>query len=1021
MNKHTLSVLGALLLVHCTLTAQNLPAQDFLRACDSIKSYISPQATVGGRISVDKAKVSKSGTLEISFKGALAEYPLRDGSVNDIYSIVRELMPPQYAQYRNKFTLSCGGIPIERLKSQSLSADPYRRFINEHAKYVGKHHEKMTAPLVKPISNQYDVTKGLEGRHIAIWQSHGWYYESSLKRWEWQRARILETVEDLYTQSYVLPFLVPMLENAGANVLLPRERDWNTVEIIVDNDSPESGYSETGIWSTTQQPGFADAMTYYTDGENPFTMGSARQSEVKSKNGGYAKWSPFFLEGGEYAVYVSYQTLKKSTDAAIYEVHHKGGVTRFSVNQKMGGGTWIYLGRFAFDRGSNDQGVVLMNQGKKGSVISADAVKFGGGMGNIARKPALVDDKGNKRDIDFDVEPEISRYPRFTEGARYFLQWAGFNDTIYSPSRFVNDYNDDYMCRGRWVNTLSDGSYLKPDKKGYNIPLDLSFAFHTDAGTVLDDGIIGSLAIYTRLSNGEEKYPHKEDRLVAREYTDLVQSQIVSDVRALYEPSWSRRGLWDRSYAESRSPEVPGMLLELLSHQNLADMRYGLDPTFRFTVSRAIYKGMLRFLSYINGFEYVVQPLPVHGFAAAIEEKGDKYFASLSWEPTSDPLESTAEAKSYIVYTREGDGGFDNGLAVSGNSAFIEIEPGTIYSFKVSAVNEGGISFPSEILAIGTPVAKDATKVLVVNNFTRVSAPSNFASKDSTYAGFQDFIDGGIAWGTDISYIGSMHEYRRDIPWMDDDAPGFGASFANYETKSIAGNTFDYPYIHGKALLKAGYAFCSASSEAVMTGKVKMDSYPAVDLICGKQVTTMVGRQGAAPLKYRVFPAGLQKAIRQYTSNGGNILVSGADIATDIWDRIYPYQIDSTMKADIIEPSKTFAKEVLKYRWMTNYASKTGKVKSEQNPLGFKTNENYSFFNEPNSVRYCVESPDALNPVGKDAYTIFRYADNDISAGVAYKGSDYRSVSLGFPIETLDTQAQIDKLINDMMTFLLNK
>ena len=34
------------------------------------------------------------------------------------------------------------------------------------------------------------------------------------------------------------------------------------------------------------------------------------------------------------------------------------------------------------------------------------------------------------------------------------------------------------------------------------------------------------------------------------------------------------------------------MLLELLSHQNFADMRYGSDPRFKFLVSRAIYKGI---------------------------------------------------------------------------------------------------------------------------------------------------------------------------------------------------------------------------------------------------------------------------------------------------------------------------------------------------------------------------------------------------------------------------------------------
>ena len=101
----------------------------------------------------------------------------------------------------------------------------------------------LTKPLVTPISIPYTPTNGLSNRHIAMWQSHGFYYESKLTRWEWQRARIFQTVEDLYTQSYVLPFLVPMLENAGANVLLPRERDCNTQEVIVDNDGSLHGKS----------------------------------------------------------------------------------------------------------------------------------------------------------------------------------------------------------------------------------------------------------------------------------------------------------------------------------------------------------------------------------------------------------------------------------------------------------------------------------------------------------------------------------------------------------------------------------------------------------------------------------------------------------------------------------------------------------------------------------------------------------------------------------------------------------
>ena len=59
------------------------------------------------------------------------------------------------------------------------------------------------------------------------------------------RSALWQTCEDLYTQSYVLPYLVPMLENAGACVLLPRERDVQKYEVLADNDNAGQ-YAEEG-------------------------------------------------------------------------------------------------------------------------------------------------------------------------------------------------------------------------------------------------------------------------------------------------------------------------------------------------------------------------------------------------------------------------------------------------------------------------------------------------------------------------------------------------------------------------------------------------------------------------------------------------------------------------------------------------------------------------------------------------------------------------------------------------------
>lgn len=44
-------------------------------------------------------------------------------------------------------------------------------------------------------------------------------------------------------------------------------------------------------------------------------------------------------------------------------------------------------------------------------------------------------------------------------------------------------------------------------------------------------------------------------------------------------------------------------------------MQLGHDPNFKFTVGRAIYKGILQFITSQHDKEYVVQPLPVSNFS----------------------------------------------------------------------------------------------------------------------------------------------------------------------------------------------------------------------------------------------------------------------------------------------------------------------------------------------------------------------------------------------------------------------
>lgn len=992
--------------------AQKVKITGFIPIADSLQQHFKPSAFVTGKIRIDSVFAYQTDIV-LYFSNPLAEYPFRENDISSVYKIVRNNIPNEYKNL--KIRVVTNGSAIEELVPP-IYTSKFSVVAKDRTKKRGKT-KLERSNIIKNDSKPYSVSKGLNSRHLAVWQSHGYYYEQKLLRWEWQRARIFQTVEDLYTQSYVLPFLVPMLENAGASIFLPRERDFQKNEYISDNNVAGSGYAEFETdeqWQDSNIKGFANPKEYYLSGENPFTMGSARViKSIKRGKESIATWSPNITESGNYAIYISYQSLSNSTKSAKYKVVHSAGETIYTVNQNMGGGTWIYLGTFHFTTNKNARYRVELTNltGNKNEIVSADGVKFGGGMGNIAREPSQEGYELNRKSSStepiqkfatpFKTNPVISNYPRFTEGARYWLQWAGFNDTIYTPNNNANDYNDDYMSRSKWVNVLSGGSFKNPKENGYNIPLDLAFAFHSDAGTTLNDSIIGTLGIYTRYSNGSDKFPDGSFRFHNRYLTDLIQTQIVDDIKSLYEPIWQRRGIWDKSYSESRTPKVPTMLLELLSHQNFADMRYGLDPQFRFDVSRAIYKGMLKFLSQQSGLPYVVQPLPVKSFSSSMEG----IIVTLNWIEQTDSLEPTANATKYIVYTRIDGAGFNNGIVSDTPYYEVNIEKGKIYSFKITAINEGGESFPSEILSVYKAPNEKGT-VLIINGFDRVSAPASFASSDTSYAGFFDVLDNGVPYIYDISYIGSQYEYRREIPWMDDDSPGFGSSYANYETKVIAGNSFDYPYIHGKAFANQGYSFISMSRDALQGDSTHNYEFDIFDLILGKQIQTKIGR-GTSGIRFNTFPKYLRDFIEGYSQNGGNILISGANVATDLWD--------SHIKDTI---AQNFAKSVLKYEWRTNQASSTGEVSAAQSPFGFSGN--YSFYIKPNEHVYSAESPDALEPSGNNAWTIMRYSDNNISAAVAHK-SNYNTVVLGFPIETIKDQDNIQQLINSIIKFFKTK
>lgn len=398
----------------------------------------------------------------------LESIPFRESDSRCIYDFVKKRLPQEFQSY----TVN---LYINQYELSDLIPNIYRQEMEIDKDRKGKK-LNLARPIVLNANRPYTPEKGFRNSHLALWASHGWYFEKSENRWIWQRPRLFQIAEDTYTLGYVLPYLVPMLENSGAYVFLPRERDFQSNEIIVDNDDPKGDfYKETNgeklSWEDGDSVGFAHRKEVYSEGENPFNMGSYRQIISEKKGDASATWTAHFPHSGRYAVYVSYHTLPNSSSQALYTVHHAGGSTNFIVNQKQGEKTWIYLGTFFFNRGFNPNrgSVTLTNKSKQnGKIITADAVKFGGGNGNIGRMAT-----------DSTLQPSGKK--RYLEGARYWLQWAGFPDSIYNRNNSENEYKDDYMCRPYWVNNLLGGSTKSIETKGKQIPIELAMGFHTDA------------------------------------------------------------------------------------------------------------------------------------------------------------------------------------------------------------------------------------------------------------------------------------------------------------------------------------------------------------------------------------------------------------------------------------------------------------------------------------------------------------------------------------------------------------
>lgn len=488
---------------------------------------------------------------------------------------------------------------------------------------------------------------------------------------------------------------------------------------------------------------------------------------------------------------------------------------------------------------------------------------------------------GGMGDVEDPASGTTSGRPRWEESGLYYAAFLGKDS--WASSGPVN-------AMPRWAAWEHE-----PWEQGKSIYL----AWHTNAASGKGTGT-ETFAYSSNRRKGPFEGVVGGDKL-----RDLVHDQVLKDIRAVWKSNWTSRGKLTEYFGEinpRNNSEMPAALIEMAFHDREEDVKYLLDPKFRMDTARAVYKGLVQFyVQHLPGFTNgTYLPEPPRDFRVSAEADGT---VQLAWNA---PVFSTGTtglyghaATGYRIYRSKNGYGFSNGTAVGGTSASLSgFAPGEVVYLRVAATNAGGESFPTSTLAVRIPEPKSKT-VLLVNGFTRNDRFMNAIE-----------IESQSGRPMQRGYLNKLNTDNYSIP----------------HAKAIAA----YPEM---------VAIASAESSAVESGAVVLDDYDAVIWMAGlqAQVNDIGNEQTPA------FTSPIRARLAQFTSGGGQLFISGAEIA---WD---------TNRAGM----SAWLRGILKSSLVNRSAG--GRAAAGQ-PASIMPNWSGTFNVSGNGPGYRVDFPDAIQP-----------------------------------------------------------
>lgn len=603
----------------------------------------------------------------------------------------------------------------------------------------------------------------LSGKVVYVHGGHG-YTADTDGVWSFQRGPGYGMIEDLGNIDQ-MNFLVDYLFNAGATVVPLRPVGHQTNEYVIDNDDVEVSF--VGNWSNSA------ATVYFGDaGDLPYRYASTSASETA-----YARYQPNIGDAGFYPVYAWTRSGSDRADDQLYRVHHSGGITEVTVNHRMVGNGLVYLGTYYFDAGTSGYVDISNRSNDSGSVVIADMIRFGNGMGDIDRGAG------------------VSGLPREDESGLYWVMWH----VDHSQEIPTSEYRATSVDRDAAVSfSPRYAEYMNREAEG-SLSDRVFVSFHSNAGSGSNRGVLG-------LYNGNNYITSKTpNQFQLANFLGLEVNNDLVAQNGLYQHSWFNRGsnvTLDRSDIEFGeinntyiNDEFDATIVEVAFHDNQQDTDLMRDPKVRDALGRATYQGLVKYFRSVDGNSTSAVNLPAAPKDTYVRSNAAGS-ATITWTPPASNSYLGDAPTGYRIYGSTDGYGFDGGTYVAGGATstadLTGLDPNLPYYFKVVAVNEGGDSPASEVLTV-LP-SGGAKQVLVVGGFDRLDASLN--PKQPAYAGVV----------TD-------------------------------RVRPRNSNSFDYTAQVGAAISTAapGVHFESTSNEAVISGAVNLADYDTVIWILGEE------------------------------------------------------------------------------------------------------------------------------------------------------------------------------------------